>query len=363
MAIMYLSKYELLTLSTHSRIKPDDLSPLTRLYMDQALGMDTDKLREAAGELFQNKYIEKQGEKLLLAKELEPAFFVLHKPGRVIAFKRLGMAEINEIYFAERNGFAVQYTVRYDGLFEALVYPYTMELVKKWFEDELLKDVVFSAEPPVALDLLLTADETIALFAVINIYRGRIIELQRGLEPEETWIKTEEIRGLKDCFDLKGLISMILTEENMEDYFANNPNLDNSIHSLISKGLLQKSEKGISYSDMAKGLFDPGNVVDGIIIKDYSPKKGFLSSINILKSGYMLFTPHQDGLDYRIRTIGAEIGKGQLLTDILGLDEKVTVEKKTEKTETVTEKPRFCGQCGAVLSAESAFCRNCGNKL
>lgn len=409
MAILVLSKHELLTLSTYSRVRPDPLSPLTRLYADQVLGLNTVKLQEAVNEMLASNYIQKQEEGIFLAKELEPAFFILHRPERVIAFKRLSMADIHEIYFTIRSGFAAQYIVRFDGLFETLAYPFSIGSMLKWYDEELLKGLELSSGSLPAMDIRLTVDETILLYAIIHIYRQRVLAAKKGLSENETWIPILEIRNLKELPELKGLLLTAVTDADIGNYIGSNPNLDAVIQGLVSKKLLIASSGQITYTREAKTVLDPGKVLDGVIVKTFSNGKGSLLSINFVKNGYVLFSPYPDSIDYRLRTVGSSVSKNDILCGFLrqagmdlpnqgasiatGVGKTASSAPKTPafaprtvqtpqfsqqaqspaangrvtgreaKEAPDAEEKRFCRQCGAKLRDGAAFCNSCGNRV
>lgn len=351
MPILYLSKYELVTLSSCSRIKPNELSPMTRLYAENTLDFNSEKLQEALKEFLNSNYIMNFEGRNLLAKELEPAFFVLHAPEKALVFKKLSFGDINETYFSIKNGVAVQYINRYDGLFETLVYPYQAKAIPDWVEQELFKDIAFSPDQITSFNADLTADETVLLFVIINTYRNRIISSREALSPDKTWITLREIRDFENFDDLKGLITVFFNSEDIKTYLKNNGNLPLVVESLINKGLIVRGQGGLSYSDISKEIFDPGNVIDSIIAKEVTNKTQRISSLNILKNGYMLFSQASNNLDYKIKTFPSVIEIKKLVEEMVSVEEPVK------------DRSKFCKNCGNKLREGATFCNSCGNKI
>jgi hypothetical protein len=252
-------------------------------------------------------------------------------------------------------------------------------------------------------------DETILLYAIIHIYRQRVLASKKGLSENETWIPIQEIRNLKELPEIKGLLLTAVTDADIGNYLGHNPNLDAVIQELVSKKLLIAASGRITYTREAKAILDPGKVSDGVIVKTFSNGKGSLISINFVQNGYVLFSPYPDSIDYRLRTVGSSVPKKDILCGFLrqagmdlpnqgvstasGIDRTTSPAPKTPASsprpvptpqsaqqaqvpaangqvidrgvtkEPAAEEKRFCSQCGAQLRKGAAFCNSCGNRV
>ena len=366
MALLYLSKEELMCLSSYSRIKPDKLSPINRLYIEEVVDFNKERMEEAANEFFANNYIVRRGEnELVLAKELEPAFFILHKPERVLAFRRIGMTGIDEIYFCYRSGFWLQFTIHADRLVQILEYPYSLEMIKDWFKNNYLKDISFENQDMSSNEYFLSTDETLVMFIMQNIYRDRIMSKKDSLSPEEMWINSKFLANYKKEDLLVGAINLIVTEEKLKEYLSNEQAINNSISGLVKKSMLVSGQNGIAFSNVSKHLFNHGNVRDCVVLKNVSENDSNVSFLNITDNGYLLFSCNKEEGGYHISKLSTSTDLKEIFNLLSKLDEKKLIEelnkKQAQQKATVNEK-RFCTKCGAPLNQEAKFCSKCGNK-
>ena len=315
MPLLYFSKEEVLALSSHSRITPNSISPMSWLYVEKARDNNIDKLREAVEEFCKNNYIKKDAEgNLLLSKELEPLMFILHTPEEVYAIKRLGDVSARETYFCVKKGFVAQHISSSDKLFETIMYPLSVEYISKWFSTELFSDIKFEGSEFQKMKITATADEAVVLFTIQSIYKERVMT-KDALGDEDMLISLEDLIGFSGNIELNGLMNVLADKKDIKTYLKDNPNLPTVINHLKNKGFIDGEGNKVKYSKVSKTIFNPGLMKDCIIVKKASEKEAKITSVNILSGGYVVLKP--EGVDFTIETFPGSMDKEVLFKALL----------------------------------------------
>ncbi|MFP4457746.1 MAG: hypothetical protein ACLFPS_08810 [Clostridia bacterium] len=163
MPLFTFDHYQLTQLSLASRSTPNEISPIIKINIAAAAGEDREKMQESLDDLVRLGLLEQTNENPRLASELEPAFLIIHRPDQVWKFYREGLIDSGEENFCWLAGAGVQITVGPAFLHHIVKYPYTKELVKEWFVNELMKDIEVPKKGLVKSRIMIEENEILIL--------------------------------------------------------------------------------------------------------------------------------------------------------------------------------------------------------
>ena len=104
MPMLCLNGQELLALSSYSHIRPNAISPMRRLYVEQAMKQDAEGLADRVREFQEEGFLlGADPSSLQLAPGLVAVMGTLHHPQLVLTMQRLGLPDVEEAHFC-RNG-------------------------------------------------------------------------------------------------------------------------------------------------------------------------------------------------------------------------------------------------------------------
>lgn len=364
MPLFTFDHYQLTQLSLASRSTPNGMSPIMKINIASAAGEDREKMQESLDDLIRLGLIKKTDGKNLLASELEPAFLIIHRPDEVWKFYREGLIGSGEENFCWLAGAGVQITVGPAFLHHIVKYPYTKELVKEWFINELMKDIDVPKKGLVKSRILLEENEVLILSMMQVIYKHRV----SGDKPiKNKKIDINELLNFSYWEDLP----LSLREGNfqyLKTHLRNSEMTLKTLAALDLKRLVVVNGKKLQFSVLAQEIFDPGKQLDYIqftIFEEDDPK---IATINVVERGFLVQRPWGDKPTVALDLIPADTTKEELY-DLLLSDptkekrETKKAKKKKVNKEVESEEFKFCPNCGTKLEETAKFCKNCGHKF
>jgi RNA polymerase subunit RPABC4/transcription elongation factor Spt4 len=358
MPLFTFDHYQLTQLSLASRSNPNELSPIMKINIAAAAGEDREKMQESLDDLIRLSLIEKTDDSTILAKELEPAFLIIHRPEQVWKFYRESLVESGEENFCWLAGAGVQITVGPAYLHHIVKYPYTEEMVRDWFVDEFAKDLSVPQAGFKKVRILLEENEVLILSLMQVIYKHRV----SGDSPIEN--KAIDIRELIN-FNYWEDLPLSLREGNfqyLKTHLRNSEMTLKSLAGLRLKKLLVINGQKLQFSVLAQEIFDPGKQIDYIQFSIFDENNPKIATINAVNRGYVVQRPWGEKAAVALDLLPADT-KPDKLYDILMADptkEKKEVKKQVAKRKEVKGETKFCPSCGSKLDKDAKFCNNCG---
>jgi len=343
MIILNLNKYEIYTLSSFSKIEINKNSPFYARSFKEFLKFDDKNYIEAYDSFMDNGFLVRKGDEVNVAQELEPAFLIFHRPDVMVSFKRLSNLNVINEYFCFKKDFALHYTVANGGLLHGLEYPHVLPSVGNWIRKDLFVGNKFEKEELFRYSIEITFDETILLYIIMTILKDRITNRNEGLENDELIIKLDDLVNYENFDDLVGFISDYMSKEELKIYVKNNPNFLKSIDTLKLKNIIQFNNDEIILSEYAKKIFDPGKIIDSIIITEKADNSLNVASVNVKTNGYVVIRSkitNDSELNYKLETYPPTTDIGDLMQNIASIafkgkfgDEELFNEKFIKKIE------------------------------
>jgi hypothetical protein len=149
------------------------------------------------------------------------------------------------------------------------------------------------------------------------------------------------------------------------------PNPDQILTALATKGLLQKSEKGYSVPDQQlpmirrTAVFDTVTFVDVNRIQENGSEVAE-SALNIRSDGTLLwFITQKENPDRILMKYISSDNENAIIRQLAGNPPFFPGEIKVPPPaiRVLPPKKKFCSQCGAPVKPESRFCNSCGKRL
>lgn len=398
MIILNLNPYELMTLSSHSKIKVAKNSPLTGAYLQNLFDFNNFEFQKTYKSFLENHFLVRSGEAVALAKEFEPLFLMLHQPEVSVSFKRLSDTRINEVCFGLRSEFVTQIVTNSKRTLNVITYPIVIPAVGTWIQNELMAGFEFEANSIGEYETTLDLNELLVLSVILYFMKERVIAKGERLTPEECFIEYEQIREFKEIDRLNNVVIQLTGNAVFKEYLLQSDSIDTAITSLYQKGLLSTQEQFISLSGFGKRLFNPGKIKDSIYATERLPLSSQTVTINIMEDGYMLLrtedktddivchlhslptdTSHEmlfkcvcpsffkDGFgDIEKYKLNLERESVLLQDRLINLDRESqtnNIDSESESVSNSTVRSNFCTQCGSPVVESSKFCIQCGNRL
>lgn len=288
MIILNLNQYEILTLSSFSKIPMQKNSPLIGHYPMEMINFNYGEYNKAFNNFINNNFLKLEGDNYTLADELEAAFLLLHKPEVTVSFKRLREININEICFSFRKEFIMQYISDSSGKQHILAYPHVLPSVGSWLRKELFVDLKFEENSLNKYETELNADELLVIFIYMQLIKEKIENKNRELNESETFISLKDIKSFDNMDSMENLMFRYIGDENIKKHIQTGENLDLAIENLTSKNLILTINDEISLTSQGKDIFDPGNLRECFLVGEHLENNHNLSTINISKGGYII---------------------------------------------------------------------------
>lgn len=294
MIMMNLDQYEMMTLSTFSRINVSKHSFLFDDQLENFININPEAMNLALGHLTRDGLITKENDLEILAKEFEPAFLILHKPDYGISFKRLREVHISDTNFSFNKGFGVYMQTNANSSMYTLTYPYTHTKMENWISNELFAGFEYGEAKLKRYQRELNLDEIIILNIMMALLMERIEYKQDALTTMESVITLDQIKEFNRFDKMAGMIINSIGPEVLERYVDESPAVDESIENLIEKDFLVGMGDMLYLTDMCKDIFDPAKVQDCIQVIENSPNSLNISSVNVMRDGYIVMKPSSD---------------------------------------------------------------------
>lgn len=399
MIILNLNQFELMTLSSFSKIKVAKNSPMFGRYIQNILDFKTEGFNKAYNSFCENTFLVDEGAEKTLAPELEAPFLIFHQPDVSISFKRLSEVDYSEICFSFRNDFVLQYMANKTGSINTLIYPLVLPSVGAWVRESLLSGLNFDAESIGGYETLLNIEELMVLFILLSIMKERIDLKNDSLTQDECFVDINQIKKFSDFERLNGLLITTIGTANLKKYLKKSDKIDEAITSLYQKGLMSSKETYVSLSEFAKKIFNPGKLQDSIVVGEFLPDSTQFTTLNVMTNGYVLIKldTFSEEVVCRLHTLPSDsnitdvfkelcpnafahgFGDEEKYRQLRALEEeqfqlkmKSPIEEGGEPTvlngadnqqNEISSASKFCIYCGAPITKGSAFCISCGQKL
>ncbi len=319
MILLNLNKYEIYTLSSFSKIEINENSPFYARSFEELLKFDDKNYIEAYDSFMDNGFLVRKGDDVNVAQELESAFLIFHRPDVMVSFKRLSNLNVINDYFCFKKDFALHYTVANGGLLHCLEYPHVLPSVGNWIRKDLFIGNEFEKEELFRYSIEISFDETILLYIIMNIFKDRIRNSNEVLENDKLIIKLEELIEYENFDNLEGFISDYISKEELKIYVKNNPNFKKSIETLKLKNIIEFNDNKVILTEYAKKIFDPGKIIDSIIITEKAIDSLNIASVNVKTNGYVVISSkitNKSELNYKLETYPTTFDIGDLMQNI-----------------------------------------------
>lgn len=403
MVILKLNQYEVVTLSSFSKIKMNKNSPLIGHYAIEMVDYNQEGYRKAFDSFKNNGFIVPEKDDYTLATELESAFLLMHQPEVTVSFKRIREINISEVCFAFKKGFALQYITTALGKEHILAYPHVLPSVGAWIRKELFVNLEFSDKTSKHFKAELATEELIILFVYMSFLKIRVENKNDILTEEECFVPTGAIRYFDRFDEMEDLMFRYMGDDSLKKYIRSSPNVDQGLNALISKGLMTQRDEEISLTEYGKEIFNPGNMRECFIVGEHLPESNQLTTINIFSGGYIILKTQlsndespkillevcpssadiaevmkiacpavfSQGFGDEVRyNQSLENQKDQFMKDAptsaptsASTNASTNIPTEYEKTENVViseQTHKFCQHCGTKLSTNAKFCNSCG---
>ncbi len=378
MPLFSFDHFQLSQLSMAARTAPSEQSPIFEVHMATLAGLEDGKItKESSDDLIRLGLLKHEQGALTLAPELEPVFFILHHPEKVWRFYRQSQIDEGETFFCWRSGAAVRLTIGPSYAHFYVLYPYTEELSSNWFTTEFTSGIEMVDPSLKSKKLFLDANEMLIVTMLQALYKQKV-DQNKQLTGKDLWIDITELTDFTawDQFP-EGVKDSVGTDD--LGYFVKYSGvIARTIAALKVKGVLNIRDTKVSFSKLARQIFDPGRINDLIQVTTHSTKRSTLATLYVLENGYLLQSPVEGQALIKLSILPNDMPKKQLLNNLLSRREaKPTVKRPITKQKAqntcpnchkeVPEGARFCRSCGAQLGANTVtkpqFCRKCGGKL
>ncbi len=362
MPLFTFDHYQLTQLSLASRSDPNEMSPIMKINIAAAAQENREKMQESLEDLIRLSLIDRVEGKTVLAKELEPAFLMIHRPEKVWKFFRESLVDSGEENFCWLAGAGVQITVGPAFLHHVVKYPYTKEMVKDWFVDEFAKDLSVPKTGFNEVRILLEDNEVLILSMMQVLYKHRVAGDKKI---EDKKIDIRELINFNNWEDLP----LSVREGNFQYLRTHLRNSEMTLKSLAGlklKNLIDINDQKIQFSLLAQEIFDPGKQVDYIQFSVFDEDNPKIASINVVNRGYAIQRPWGEKSAIALDLLPANTSKEKLYNMLMTepMDDKRKEKKKTtRKKKEVKSESKFCPSCGNKLDIDAKFCNNCGYKF
>ncbi|GEM_PF-4115628 len=381
MPIFSFDHFQLHQLTMVASSTPQEHSPLLVSSMAAIADVDDPSIADASLEELQKVgLIIRYDDKLQLAPELEPLFYVLSNPDRVWRFYRQARVDEGEVYFCWKQGVAVQMVILPAYSAYQLVYPHDINLAENWFTNEFMADLVPKASRFEPFKVFVDHTEML-LISIMQLLYAQKSEKYGALGDEQLWIPITDVMQFDAWDRLPSPITDMVSAQDLSFYFGRSGALAEVVTSLAVKELIDITEDSIGFSAMSLKMFNPGAILDFAQVFDYgNGGDSTVRNMMVLEDGYLLQQPSKKGDRVRIEYMPGNIPISELFRKLIRV-KYVKVKQSVQKTKTaaaatmkkakpskkrsrtVANEKRFCRNCGAQIEAGAAFCRNCGEVL
>jgi RNA polymerase subunit RPABC4/transcription elongation factor Spt4 len=315
-------------------------------------GASDEKLKESKDDLVRLKLLDDSNDELKLAKELEPAFLIIHQPKKVWKFYRDGLLDVGEDYFCWLAGAAVQITIGPEHAYNIIKYPYTEELALEWFESEFMKDIEVPEEGLIDQQIILGANEMLFLTMMQTIYKKRY---EKDGRLENIKIGITELMNFTYWSEMPESID----GDSLEFYKLHVKNGEETLRTLAElkvKGLINIEGAEINYSIIGQEIYSPNRLIEHMYFAEYGEETK-IATLNVLRRGYLLTRPYGQESKIVIDILNKDIPREKLF-NLLTDEAKI---EQLEKKEYKDADSKFCSNCGNEVPIDAKFCKHCGN--
>lgn len=389
MILLKLNKYELVTLSTFSKIDMQRPSPILAHGAVESIEFNQEGFKKAYDGFKSNGFLVEAQSKDTLATELESAFLLLHQPEVVVSIKNHREVNVLETNYSFRSGFAMEMTSDAYGDHYMLTYPHVLPSVGACIREAVFNDEIFSGTPFERKDMELSIEELLVLTIYMSFIQMRVDNKGDALLEDETYIAKDAIRYFDKIEEISPLIVQLAGSEEIVDYIRQAKEINFAIIALIARGILIERDDEIAISELGKCILNPTNLKGSYLIGEHLPLASNLTTLNVMDSGYILIRtvnnssvpvvqvsfcpPATDALDVMkiacpvafMNGFGDEVGYQKKLNESIRDKNKSSdkeIEVSVQESEVVEASNKFCVQCGNPLPLEAMFCSNCGAK-
>lgn len=291
MPILAFNPEQLLVLSSAARTRPEEASPLRRLYLQIPPRMTPNSPIRALEELAAAKMIVANDEgRPRLAKRLEPVFYVLHRPERVIGFSRPGRRDLAEAFFCRRGKLWVQDAVSATEEVELILWPFDDASMGRWFAEELLGDLVIEPGALKETHAKLSVPEWTVLLALQEVYRRKVLATGAPVRDEALWVDRRLLASPEVLDAVHTVSGVFLSRERLGEAMADDALLDGLVARLMAARLLFGKEGLVAFTRRAQSWFDPGRVQAVVAVSSYGPRVD-AKLVYVLKDGWLIVEP------------------------------------------------------------------------
>lgn len=312
MPILYLSRHELVTLSTLGVVKLGQLSPLKYDYIAYVAEKDMKNKEFTIESLILNGLLVREGKKLRLPIEMETPFLMMNDPDEVLMCQTFGGGIYGKVHFCYRDPYWLQYSEGSTVSPECVAYPMGGGMLNTWFVEEFLGGHTFSKDPQPSCEVHLSPDEGFLMHAFQDIYAERVGRLG-PLNRQQQRISMEDLENSAIKQKNYGLLVSRLFPESLKQGFLKNTGITfKVITNLIGKGLLVEDNNGYRFCGLALLIFNPGRVHKGMLVNKKNREHSALSLCFVYDCGSAIvdYSPSAGGLKYAY--YNDDVGKEQL---------------------------------------------------
>jgi len=297
MILLKLNPYEVMTLSSFSKIPMQKNSPLAGQYMMEMINFNREEYQSAMASFVDNGFLVSEDEDYTLAKEMEALMLLLHRPEVTVSIKRLREVAINEVDLCFNKGFALHYLRSALDDIHTLTYPHFTESIGSWLRKEAFANLDFDDEPLAPYEVFLSVEEILSIFIYFSFIKFRFQRGEETLAMEKTYVAIGAIRNFNKFEELEGMLIGRGDPEVLKDFISNSDNMDKAIENLIRQGIFIEKDGAVTLADYYKSILDPGKISDTYLIGEHLPELTTFHTVYIVKGGYVVMKTVDPNVD------------------------------------------------------------------
>lgn len=297
MILLQLNPFEIMTMSSFSKVEVAKNSPMIGHYVTNAIDFNKEGFNRALISLKDNGFIVQDNETETLAPELESAFLMLHQPDVAVSFKSFRETQINEVSYSFHSEFGIQYITDFEGRLNILSYPQSLPSAGSWIRNELFGGYIFEDTYLKEFSTQFNLDELLVLFMMLIILKGRVMEKKDKLTSSECLIKLEDLENFDQYDELDGLMIDTIGHDKLKEHMSGTPSFETAVTSLSSKNIVMLTEQYVKLTKQGMEIFNPGKVQDCIQVGEYLVDSTRFATINVMTEGYVILTPDFENPD------------------------------------------------------------------